>query len=80
MIDATMRTTLVIDDDVLIPARAIAQQTNRTLGEVVSELARRSLVPPAVGGSRNGVALLPPRQRGVIVTPDLIDELRDELP
>jgi hypothetical protein len=80
MVDAAMRTTLVIDDDVLIAARAIARQTNRTIGEVVSELARRSLVPPSAGASRNGVAQLPPRLPGVIVTPDLIDELRDELP
>lgn len=40
-----MRTTLSIDDDVLDAARAIAQQTRRSLGQVVSELARRGLRP-----------------------------------
>ena len=35
-----IRTTLAIDDDVLIAAKAIGRQTNRSVGEVVSELAR----------------------------------------
>ena len=33
-----MRTTLAIDDDVLIAAKAIAQQQRRSIGEVVSAL------------------------------------------
>jgi len=49
-----MRTTLFIDDDVLDAARAIAEQTQRSLGAVVSDLARRSLrprpEPPSTGG------------------------------
>lgn len=42
-----MRTTLVIDDDVLDAARALARARSRSLGSVVSELARRGLSPPA---------------------------------
>lgn len=38
-----MRTTLRIDDDVLSAARALAAQTGKSLGQAVSELARRSL-------------------------------------
>ena len=38
-----MRTTLKIDDDVLSVARALAAQTGQSLGQAVSELARRSL-------------------------------------
>ena len=50
-----MRTTLAIDDDVLLAARAIARQRNQTVGQVVSELARKALRPPAASTERNGV-------------------------
>ena len=36
-----MRTTLIIDDDVLSVARALAEQSGVSLGAAVSELARR---------------------------------------
>ena len=39
--DATMRTTVAIDDDVLAVARALAQQNAVSLGRALSELARR---------------------------------------
>ena len=40
-----MRTTLQIDDDVLEAARSLAEAENRTLGQVVSLLARKGLAP-----------------------------------
>jgi hypothetical protein len=40
-----VRTTLQIDDDVLDAARRIAEAEGRSLGAVISELARRSLRP-----------------------------------
>lgn len=43
-----MRTTLAIDDDVLRDARAIAAAEHRSLGEVISSLARRSLAPVGI--------------------------------
>ena len=75
-----MRTTIAIDDDVLTAARAIARQRNQTVGKIVSELARHFLRPPAVGAERTGVPLLPVREKGVIVTPEIVNALRDELP
>jgi len=39
--DATMRTTVTIDDDILAIARALAQQNGVSLGRALSELARR---------------------------------------
>ncbi len=76
-----MRTTLSIDDDVLAAARALAAQQNKTLGEVVSELARRSLVPAAPSlKTRNGIPLFPLRKDAKPVTMELINQLRDELP
>ena len=75
-----MRTTLAIDDDVLAAAKAIAQQKNQTVGQVVSELARKSLRPPAASKERNDVPLLPVRRPGAIVTLEIVNALRDELP
>jgi hypothetical protein len=75
-----MRTTIAIDDDVLAAAKAIARQRHQTVGKVVSELARNSLRPPTPATERNGVPLLPVRRADVIVTPEIINALHDELP
>jgi hypothetical protein len=74
-----MRTTIAIDDDVLTAARAIARQRKQTVGKIVSELARHSLRSPAARTERNGVPLLPVREEGVIVTPEIVNALCDEL-
>lgn len=77
-----MRTTLAIDDDVLLVARDLARQQRRSLGEVVSDLARQSLRPASDTSSRstrNGFVLLPVSNPAAIVTMELVDALRDEL-
>lgn len=43
-----MRTTLDLDDDVVTAARALAADERRSLGSVISELARRGLTPASV--------------------------------
>lgn len=43
--DAAVRTTLNLDDDVAEAARSLARAEGRSLGEVVSALARRGLAP-----------------------------------
>ncbi|KAA1245033.1 antitoxin [Mycobacterium simiae] len=43
-----MRTTLDIDDDVVAAARELAASERRSLGAVISELARRGLTPARV--------------------------------
>ena len=76
-----MRTTLAIDDDVLVAAKAMARQQDRSVGEVISDLARRALRrPPPAGGERNGIPLLSPHSDGPPVTLDIVNALRDELP
>jgi hypothetical protein len=74
-----MRTTLTIDDDVLVAAKALAAQRNRSLGEIISELARNSLRRPRGGGERNGVPLLTPKEDAPPVTLEIVNALRDEL-
>ncbi len=75
-----MRTTLAIDDDVLTAAKAMARQQDRSLGEVISDLARRSLHRPPSGTERNGIPLSSPRPDAPPVTLDIVNALRDELP
>ena len=75
-----MRTTLNIEDDVLASAKAIAGEESRTIGEVVSDLARRGLRRPASPGTRNRFALLPIKDSNVSVTLKLVNALRDNLP
>ncbi len=75
-----MRTTLTIDDDVLTAAKAIARQQDRSVGEVVSELARRALRRPRAARERNGVPLLQRGPEDAPVTLDIVSALRDELP
>jgi predicted CopG family antitoxin len=39
-----MRTTVIIDDDVYAKVRQMAEESGRTLGQVISQLARKSLL------------------------------------
>ncbi len=43
-----MRTTLLIDDDVLESAREISAADGRGVGKVISDLARRALRPTPI--------------------------------
>jgi len=76
-----MRTTLVIDDDVLSAAREIAVMENRSVGEVISSLARRTLLAADTKvKSRNGVPVLKVRKGARRVISELVHRLREELP
>jgi hypothetical protein len=76
-----MRTTLTIEDDVLAAAKELADREGKTVGEVISGLARQALRPAkAARNKRNGVRLLPVRPGASRVTPELVNQLRDELP
>jgi len=74
--DCGMRTTLDLDDDILAAARSIAAARKQTMGKVVSDLVRRSLVTK-LKKAPSGLPLLP-RRPGVIVTNELIDKLRED--
>jgi len=76
-----MRTTLAIDDDVLMAAKSLAEREHRSVGEVISALARQALRrEPSAGRARNGVPLLPTDKADATpVTMELVNQLRDEL-
>lgn len=78
MHDVSMRTTLDIAPDVIAAARALAVRDGRTLGEVVSDLARKALRPTKAGKVRNGVPLLPLRSNSPKPSLALVNSLRDE--
>ncbi|HLJ90272.1 MAG TPA: CopG family transcriptional regulator [Candidatus Angelobacter sp.] len=76
-----MRTTLVIDDDVLSAAKEMAAIEKKSVGEVISYLARQALSPgESKLKTRNGVPLLKIRKGAQRVTSELIHRLREELP
>jgi hypothetical protein len=84
-----MRTTLAIDDDVLLAAKHLAERERKSIGEVVSALARLGLVRVdagaaargrGAGATRNGIPLLMRQKGGLPVTLAHVNQLRDELP
>jgi hypothetical protein len=85
-----MRTTLDISDDILFAAKELAQREKKSLGQVISELARLAFAAQAANYPANGTApvplvserlatygIHPLPKRGGIVTNELIDRLRD---
>ena len=76
-----MRTTLAIDDDVLAAAKEMAATERKSVGKVISELARTAMRPAASKRrTRNGVPLLPVRPGASRVTSELVRQLQEELP
>ena len=75
-----IRTTLAIDDDVLAAARHLAERENKSVGEVISMLARSGLTRSSRLGrpQRNGSPVLAAGETPITI--ELVNRLRDELP
>ena len=72
-----MRTTLDLDDDVLAAARELAAGERRSLGAVVSQLARRGLTPARVEAEGDLPVIRVPA--GVApITPEMVRRALDE--
>ena len=83
-----MRTTLDIDDDVLAAAKDLAKVEGKTMGQIISELARKALTSPVGPGFAEAQAafgtedeLFPrlPRTGGPPITTELIRRIQDEI-
>lgn len=87
-----MRTTLDIDDDILAAAKDLARAEGKTAGQVLSDLARRALTSPGIRhvGMADGqqaaydagdddLWVTFPKREGVIVTPELVRRVQDEI-
>lgn len=76
-----MRTTLDIDEDVLIAIKELAKVEHTTAGDIISRLARERLSPGKPSDDKgfvikNGLPVFP--SRGDIITNELVNRIRDE--
>ncbi|MDR1187638.1 MAG: hypothetical protein LBK95_09315 [Bifidobacteriaceae bacterium] len=79
-----MRTTLIIDDDVMFAARDLAKAKHKSVSAVVSDLLRKGYQADreasVASGSRRQAGRLPQfPSRGGIVTNEQVNALREEL-
>lgn len=72
-----MRTTLDIDDDVVVAAKELATGERRSLGSVISELARRGLTPAKVD-AEDGVPVIRVPAGTPPITPEMVRRALDE--
>ncbi|MGE4428845.1 MAG: antitoxin [Solirubrobacteraceae bacterium] len=72
-----MRTTLDLDDDVVVAARELAGEERRSLGSVISELARRGLTPARVE-SDGGLPVIRVPAGAPPITPEMVRRALDE--
>jgi hypothetical protein len=72
-----MRTTLDIDDDVVVAAKELAAGERRSLGSVISELARRGRTPASVETEGDLPVIRVPAGTPAI-TPEMVRRALDE--
>ncbi len=75
-----MRTTIAIDDDVLAAVKELANTERKSIGEIMSSLARTALRHrDSTERVRNGVPLLPVSPNAPKVTSGFVKQLAKEL-
>jgi hypothetical protein len=72
-----VRTTLDIDEDVVAAARELATAERRSLGSVISELARRGLTPAKVDAD-DGLPVIRVPAGTPPITPAMVRRALDE--
>jgi hypothetical protein len=72
-----MRTTLDLDEDVVTAARELAALEGRTLGTVISELARRGLTPARIE-AEDGLPVIRVPAGTPPITPEMVRRALDE--
>ncbi|HTQ69560.1 MAG TPA: hypothetical protein VMI13_12805 [Solirubrobacteraceae bacterium] len=72
-----MRTTLNIDEDVVLAARELAAGEHRSLGSVISELARRGLTPARVD-AEDALPVIRVPAGTPPITPEMVRRALDE--
>jgi hypothetical protein len=75
-----MRTTIDLEEDVLLAAKELARLRGVSIGKVLSDLARQALARSEGSAWRNDLPLFPIQPHARVVTPELINQLRDEQP
>ncbi|MCE3274993.1 MAG: hypothetical protein K0R13_848 [Propionibacteriaceae bacterium] len=72
-----MRTTLDLDEDILAAARELAAEQHRSLGWMISELARRGLTPARIEAEGDLPVIRVPAGTPAI-TPEMVRRELDE--
>jgi len=80
LLEETMRTTVDLEEDVLLAAKEIAKQRGKTLGQALSDLARQALTRRSPVSTKHGLPLFPVQPNAGVVTLELVNRFRDETP
>lgn len=73
-----MRTTVVIDDDLLQAAKALAESQSVSVGKVISDLARKGLKSEAKVAVKNGLPVFTVSKDARPITLEDVRKLEDE--
>ena len=76
-----MRTTLDIENHILFAAKELAKREKKTIGQMISDLARRGLTSETTPGTREPKAVYgfrPFPKEGRVVSNQLINKLRED--
>jgi len=75
---SSMRTTLDLDEDLILVVKQLAEQRRMTMGQIVSQLVRKALEPQETPRVRNGFPLFTPVPGAAKPSLPLVNRLRDE--
>jgi hypothetical protein len=73
-----MRTTLDIDEDIMVAIKDLARRSSKSAGKILSDLARQTLtkaMPSKKARSSTGFRAF--ASRGTVVSDEIVDALRD---
>ena len=73
-----MRTTLDLDEDLLKAAKSLAQSQGKSLGRVISSLARKGLEPRPGSRRRGGFPTFSVPPDATPLTPELVGKAEEE--
>jgi hypothetical protein len=73
-----MRTTLDIDEDVLRAAKSLARARERSLGSVLSDLARKGLTPRTSSSKKRGFPVFRVGPDAPPITEDMVKRAGEE--
>ncbi len=73
-----MRTTLDIDDDLLGAAKSLARAQGKSLGQVLSGLARKGLEPRKNAAVRRGFPVFVVSPDATPLTPEIVRKAEEE--
>jgi hypothetical protein len=72
-----VRTTIDLDDDLILIAKELAGRRGTTMGQIVSDMFRKAIEPSATSRVRNGVPLFVPKRSTAKPSMALVNRLRD---